>query len=134
MNHKMSKIALVLIVLALVSLACEFSASTARIAGVQMARDAEGTQPTTDFTPEDTFFALVELENAPDETTVRAVWTAVAVEGTEPDTQIEETELETGSGTVQFELSNTNLWPAGDYKVDIYLNGELAETAEFRVK
>ena len=134
MKHKLAKITLVLFVLALTSLACEFSASTAKIASVQMARDAEGTQPTTEFAAEDTFYALADLQNAPDGTTVRAVWTAVAVEGTEPNLKIDEAELETGSGTVQFELSNNNLWPAGTYKVEIYLNGELAQTVEFSVR
>lgn len=134
MNYRLAKITLVLFVLALTSLACEFSTSTAKIAGVQMARDAEGTQPTNEFAAEDTFYALVDLQNAPDGTTVRAVWTAVAVEGIEPNLKIDEVELETGSGTVQFELSNNNLWPAGTYKVEMYLNGELAQTVEFSVR
>lgn len=125
---------LVLSTLVLSSLACEFSASTAKISDAVMARDAEGTQPTTTFAPEDTFFCLVTLGNAPDDTTVRAVWTAVEVEGNDPNTVIDESSVDSGSGTLEFNLTNSNPWPVGSYKVDLYLNDELDRTIEFAVQ
>lgn len=125
---------LVLSTLVLSSLACEFSASTAKISDAVMARDAEGAQPTTTFAPEDTFFCLVTLGNAPDDTTVRAVWTAVEVEGTDPNTVIDESTVDSGSGTLEFNLTNSNPWPVGSYKVDLYLNDELDRTIEFDVQ
>ena len=125
---------LVLSTLVLSSLACEFSASTASITEAVMARDAEGTEPTTVFAPEDTFFCLVTLGNAPDDTSVRAVWTAVEVEGNDPNTVIDESAIESGSGTLEFNLTNSNPWPVGSYKVDLYLNDELDRTIEFEVQ
>jgi len=56
------------------------------------------------------------------------------VEDTEPNLTINETEINTGSGLVHFQLSNDNLWPLGKYKVEIYLNGKLAKTLEFEVR
>jgi hypothetical protein len=114
--------------------ACEFSASTANIDEAVMARDPEGEQPTTVFGPNDVFYCVVDLANAPDDTTVRAEWTAVNVEGVDPNTAIDQTELTTGSGELNFELSNTSAWPSGAYKVDLYLNGELDRTLEFTVQ
>ena len=35
---------------------------------------------------------------------------------------------------VDFSLSHDNPYPTGDYKIDIYLNGELAETVEFTIE
>lgn len=134
MNTRKLSMLLVVGVLVLASLACEFSASTASIAEAQMARDEAGTQPTTTFAPEDTFYCNVELANAPDDTKVKAVWTAVAVEGADPNTPLDETELETGSGMVHFNLTNSSAWPAGQYKVDLYLNDELDQTIEFTVE
>lgn len=125
---------LVLSTLVLSSLACEFSASTAKISDAVMARDAEGTQPTTTFAPEDTFYCLVTLGNAPDDTTVRAVWTAVEVEGTDPNTVIDESSVDSGSGTLEFNLTNSSPWPVGSYKVDLYLNDTLDRTIEFTVQ
>ncbi len=124
---------IIILVLAL-SLACEFSASTANIKDAQMARDPGGEQPTTTFAPDEAFYCVVELANAPDDTTVRAAWTAVAAEGVDPDFFIAEKELTSGSGALNFELTNDSLWPNGEYKVDLYLNGDLDRTLEFEVR
>lgn len=125
---------LAILVLILATLACEFSASTANIADAQMARDSEGNQPTTVFAPDETFYCVVDLANAPDDTKVSAIWTAVDVEGADPGTIIEQTDLTTSSGNLYFELSNSNLWPIGQYKVDLYLNDELDRTLQFEVQ
>ena len=115
-------------------LALGCSASTANIGEAWMARDYEGTQRTATFGPSEVFYCVVELKNAPDDTTVKASWTAVDVEGADPDTFITETVLTSGSGNLHFELSNDNLWPTGRYKVDLYLNDELDRTLEFEVR
>ncbi len=117
-----------------VSLACGFSASTANISEAKMAKDAEGNEPTTVFGQEDAFYVVVELLNAPDDTTVKAQWVAVDAEGIEAGLQIDEAELTSGSETLQFDLTNDKLWPSGKYKVDLYLNDELDRTLEFEVE
>lgn len=134
MNQRILKIIMAVLVLMAVSLACEFSASTAKINSATMALDNEGTQPTTTFAPSDTFYCIVDLQNAPDDTVVKAAWTAVDVADTEANTAIDETELTSGSGTLHFELANDNAWPAGTYKVDLYINDKLAQTVEFNVQ
>jgi hypothetical protein len=128
------KFYLVIAALVLAMLACEFSASTANIANAQMARDSEGNALTSVFSPQENFYCVLELANAPDDTSIKAIWTAVDVAGSEPDTLIDESEITTGSGSVYFELSNSSPWPPGQYKVDIYLNGELDRTLEFQVQ
>lgn len=120
--------------LVVVSLACGFSASTANIASAQMARDADGDDPTSVFAQDEEFFAVVELANAPDDTTVKAVWTAVETDGTEPNFVIDEVELTSGSGNLHFTLTNDKLWPVGKYKVDLFLNDELSQSLEFEVE
>jgi hypothetical protein len=134
MNSRKLSILLALAAIVLASLACSFSASTANISSAALAKDEAGTQPTTTFAPEDTFYVNVELANAPDDTVVKTVWTAVEVEGADPNTPLDETELESGSGTLYFNLTNSGPWPAGKYKVDIYLNEELDRTLEFVVE
>lgn len=134
MNITKIKIGLVILLMAISALACEFSATTANIADAQMSRDEAGTQPTTNFAPTDVFFVNVDLKNAPDDTLVKAVWIAEQVEGTDAGTVIEETELETGSGMINFQLSNSQPWPSGKYKVDLYLDDKLSKTVEFSVE
>ncbi len=120
--------------LILAILSCNFSATTANISEATLARDSEGAQPTTVFAPEDTFYVIVELANAPDDTKVKSVWTAVEVEGFDPDLLIDDAELTSGSGTLTFNLSNDNLWPNGKYKVDLYIDDKLERTLEFEVQ
>jgi hypothetical protein len=115
-------------------LACSFSASTANIDEAWMARDEAGGLRTDVFAQDEVFYCKVELANAPDDTTVKASWTAVNVEGEDPNIFIDETELTTGSNILTFELSNNGLWPIGSYKVDLYLNGELDQTLAFEVR
>ena len=116
------------------SLACGVSASTANISDAYLARDPEGTDPTTVFLPDEPFYLIVELANAPDDTVVKAVWVAVDVDDVDFDTVIDEAELTTSSGQLTFDLSNDDLWPAGNYKVDLYVNDNVAETVEFSVE
>ncbi len=113
--------------------ACSFSVSTANIAEATLAKDADGKEVTTTFDPDDTFYLLVTLRNAPDDTRVKASWVAVNVPDVEPDMHLQDYELVSGSGRLTFNLSNDNLWPAGAYKVDIYLNDKLDRSLDFRV-
>jgi hypothetical protein len=133
-NKPRLKVTIAFLLLLAASLACNFSASTANLQNPRMARDYEGNDPTQIFGQEDTFYCVADLQNAPDDTAVRAVWTAVSVEGEDPDTFIDQSELTTGSGTLHFELSNDGLWPVGTYKVELYLNDQLEETLEFEVQ
>ena len=127
---------LVLILVVLSMPACSFSVSTANISDAKMASDEEGNNPTKVFSPNDTFYCVGELRNAPDDTTLKAVWTAVDVEGANPNTKIDEVSATGGSGPFVFNLTPTTSWPPGEYKVDLFLNDEEepARTLEFRVQ
>jgi len=125
---------LAFIALLLASLACEVSASTANIADVWMSADEAGDQRVTSFAQDAIFYAQVDLQNAPDDTVLKAVWTAIDALDTDPNLVITETEFTTGSGVINFNLSNDNLWPTGTYKVDIYMNETLSKTVEFEVQ
>jgi hypothetical protein len=116
--------------------ACSFSASSANISSAKMATDEDGKNPTETFSPDEQFYCIVELSNAPDDTEVRAVWTAVKAEGAKPNTEIDEAKTTSSSGQLQFNLSNEGPWPTGDYKVDLYLNDakEPTKTLTFKVQ
>ncbi|HRO90685.1 MAG TPA: trypsin-like peptidase domain-containing protein [Promineifilum sp.] len=114
--------------------ACEFSASTANVKSATLARDANGTQPTTTFEPSDTFYLIVDLANAPDDTTVKAIWYAADVgSAAAPNTLIDQASLTSGSSVLTFNLSPESAWVPGTYKVELYLNDELNQTLNFSV-
>ena len=121
--------------LVLAVLACSGSFSTASISSAKLASDNAGTQETTVFSPDQTFYCIVEVSNAPEDTTLKVVWTAVNAQGEEPNLEILSTDATVGEDDVfTFHLSNDQLWPSGQYKADIYLNDELDQTLEFQVQ
>ena len=134
MKFKVFPLFFVFLALLLSTLACEFSASTANVADAWMSTDEAGDQRTTVYAQDQVFYVQVDLQNAPDDTTLKAVWTAVNVQDTDPNLVMTETEFVTGSGLINFNLSNDSLWPTGSYKVDIYMGGELASTVTFEVQ
>lgn len=137
------KFLLLLAVLIIPVLACEFSASTASISNAVMAEGTEGDNfdpvgVTETYAPDQgDFHAVVSISNAPSDTKLKVVWTAIDVgDAAEPNTKIEETEVMVdGSRNIDFTLTpNQETWPAGTYKVDIYLNDKLDRTLNFSVE
>jgi len=110
---------------------------------VTLARDAgEKFEPVTSFKTSDTFCALVKLSEAKTGTRVKAIWTAVEAAGIE-NKKIFEKEVTINPETtkdvkepsrIDFTLSHNNPYPVGDYKAEIYLNGELAKTVKFKIQ
>lgn len=133
MNTLKTRLSLALLVLILASLACGGSFSTANISNAYTSADPNGGSSTTVFTPDQTFYLVVELANAPDDTVLKAVWYGTGDNPSVVDYVIDEAEL-TGSGGAVFNLSTDALWPAGPYKVELYLNGELNQTINFEVR
>lgn len=124
----------VTLVLVAAVLACGFSASTARITDAYLAADRDGNEATEAFFPEEAFYLIVDLANAPDSTEVQATWVAVDVEGVDPETEIDSAALTSGDGRLTFDLTNDDLWPIGLYRVDVYLNSKLERSLEFEVQ
>ena len=120
------------------SMACAFGNTELGLTNLRMAFDQDGENVTTTFSTTDVFYAVADLANAPQGTQVEAKWTAVNAADTEPNLEFQTQTLditeESFTGTIYFELSNDEGWPTGQYKVDLYLDGNLAQTAEFSVQ
>ena len=128
-------LAIALLAIATVSCSVNFSVSTANIKSAKLSASETGSPETTVFSPDDmTVYCIVKLANAPDDTVVKAVWTAVDVEGADANTKIDDAELKSGDADLTFDLTNNGPWPVGKYKVDLYLNGKLDRTLEYKVQ
>jgi hypothetical protein len=135
MRKSRFSIILVIVMLAIAALACGGSISTANIKSAALSIYESGSPETTVFKQDDlTVYCLVQLANAPDDTVVKAVWTAVDVEGVDPNTLLDQSELTSGDAELTFDLTNSQLWPVGRYKVELYLNDKLDRTLEYRVQ
>jgi hypothetical protein len=134
MIQKRTILFLSIVALILISPACSFGARTATIKDAVLTSDPEVGLPTQSFTPDDTFYLIVELDNAPNDTLLKSTWVAVRVDDVEPDFVIDEVEITTGLPIVTFDLANPYPWPTGVYRVDLYLNGELVLSLDFVVR
>jgi hypothetical protein len=141
---KNSAVLLALLALLIATLACSLVTGTpapeiVNIENLRMAFDEDGNNPTTVFAPTDIFYVVGELNNAPAGTLVDAKWLAVQIEGYTADELIYEQTIsdftdESFTGTIYFQLSNDSGWPVGDYKVDIYLDGNYVQSVLFSVQ
>lgn len=129
-------VALAVLALVFASLACGVSASTANISNAHMSVDDVDTAQVTSYAPDaSSFYGFFDLKNAPDDTVVRGVWTLVSAEGYDSNQEIDSAEITGGDNTYFFTLDrSSDLWPSGQYKLDLYLNDKLAETVNFEVK
>jgi hypothetical protein len=141
MKRVLASIALLLAV-SVVLVACSASFTTANISKAVLAKDASDNfdpiDPTSTFPADQPVIHLVvTLKNAPPDTKVKAVWTAVDVGDAAPaNTEVDESEFTMdGSGNLGFTLSipSSGVWPVGKYKVDIYLDAKLDKTLEYAV-
>lgn len=106
-----------------------------RIAEVQMARmvgeDMRATEPATTFAGTDAIYAVVLTEGTGNGT-LGARWTYGAER--EPVYQEEHAIQATGPGVHNFRITKPDGFPAGDYQVEIVLDGTVVQTRDFKVQ
>jgi hypothetical protein len=141
----MKKFYALLLVLVLGSLLAACSASTANIQSADLGTGYDSgsgkvTGATSTFAPTDTTIHLVVVvANAPNDTTVRTVWTGVDIPSQNvKDQKLGETTFATKDigNTINFTLAGPGgqSWPSGSYKVDLYLNDKLDRTLTYTVQ
>jgi hypothetical protein len=96
----------------------------------------EPVNPTRQFKPTSVFHAIIDLDNAPANSKIKAVWYALDTGGLEPcNTRLGENEITiTSSKRVWFNFRPPDKWVAGIYKVEIYVNDNLNNGVDFRVQ
>lgn len=82
------------------------------------------------------FHCVVTVENAPENTTVKSIWSVVNVEGVEKGYVMGETEVTaSGSRNIDFSFSpNNGSLPPGDYQVQLFVNGVADRIVPFSVQ
>jgi len=89
---------------------------------------------TRQFKPTSNFHAIVELDNPPANSKVKAIWYALDTGGLEPcNTRLYESEITTSGRRTWFKFWPPDKFPVGIYKVEIYVNGNLNLDLDFRV-
>ncbi len=112
------------------------SVTTANITNAHLSSDENDSSTVTSYSPSDPgFYCYFDLNNAPDSTVVKGVWTLVSADGYESNSEIDSAEITGGDNTYYFSLGGgTDPWPVGKYKIDLYIDGSLVKTIEFEVQ
>jgi hypothetical protein len=110
-------------------------ASAVKVTNVDLGRNIGGdrhvTDATTTFAPNDMIYASVQTSGAAPNTTLQVKWTFQDGQVVDETSQ---TIAPTGDEATEFHISKPDGWPAGKYKAEVYLNGQLVQTKEFEVK
>jgi hypothetical protein len=105
------------------------------VTGLDLGRNIGGdkrvSEKVTDFHPNDVIYASVLTSGASQNAVLRARWTY------ENGQLVDETEqaiAPTGDAATEFHVSKPDGWPAGKYKIEVFLNGTPAQSKDFEVK
>ena len=112
------------------ALGCKFSASTANIGSLKLAKDQAASQETSSFAPTDTVYAVATIENAPGAVKVTGRLVIESVEGEQsgPIPGLEKTLDLPSSGTATYTFTPPpGGFPAGKYKVEVLMKNEEGE-------
>jgi hypothetical protein len=93
--------------------------------------------PVESFKTTDNLGVLVKLSGSKLGTKVKGVWTVIDAGGMK-DKKIFEKEVtiteEGRKDRVDFTLSHDNPYPTGNYKFEVYLKGEMADSVDFTIE
>jgi len=110
-------------------------ASAVRVADVSLGRaigaDKAVSDSTDKFRPTDTVYASVATDGTAQSATLRAKWT---FEDGQTVDESSRTIAPSGRERTEFHIAKPSGWPAGKYKVEVFLNDQSAGTKTFEVE
>lgn len=131
------KISMVLAVFALfaASLACGTSAP-AGVSNIQMSTDQEAANITTTFASTDEIYVTFDVNEVEAGASLEIKWYALNIEGQDPETPFTTSEYTyNDESSIYANIYSTDGgFPAGQYKVEIYLNGSKVGEQQFSVQ
>ena len=109
--------------------------SAVRVTDVSLGRAIGGDKAVTDstdkFRPSDTIYASVATDGTAQSATLRAKWT---YEDGQTVDETSRTSAPNGRERTEFHIAKPDGWPAGKYKLEVFLNNESKESKTFEVQ
>jgi hypothetical protein len=99
--------------------------------GSKIDADKRVTAPSTTFGRRDTIYASVNTVGTGSDATLAAKWTYQTGQVVDSSAQ---TISPTGPAQTEFHIAKRTAWPAGNYRVEIFLDGRSTNTKEFQIK
>ena len=109
--------------------------TSVRVTDVTLGRSVGGDKAIADrtetFRPNDTIYASVATDGSASSATLRARWTFEDGQVVDESTR---TIAPNNRERTEFHISKPSGWPAGKYKVEVFLDDRSAETKNFEVR
>lgn len=106
-----------------------------RVTDVTLGRSVGGDMAIVDrtetFRPNDTIYASVATDGSANSATLRARWTFEDGQVVDDSTR---TIAPNNRARTEFHISKPNGWPAGKYKLEVFLDNQQVETKDFEVR
>ena len=138
MNKHKLFIRLTVIAIIAITLACNALATTPTVSNLRMATDETGKTTTSSYAPSDKFYIFADLSGVKVGSVIEAKWYAVNAEGVDANSEINTSDYtyESGIDYVYFQLSTSDGgdWPAGSYRVELFLDGTKVGEQGFTVQ
>jgi hypothetical protein len=125
---------MVVIVTSLILSACGGGGGPLAVQSVSLSNTSGGTAATT-FSPADrTIYAAIQLSRVEVGLTVKVAWTAVTTSAGQ-NMEVASKEFSgLAANVINAQVALPQDWPTGSYKLDVYLNGALANTTAFTIQ
>jgi hypothetical protein len=111
------------------------TAAGVKVTDVTLGRAIGGDKAVTDrtdnFRPNDTIYASIATDGTASTTTLRARWTYQDGQVVDDSTR---TIAPNSRERTEFHISKPDGWPAGNYQVEVFVDGRSVETKKFEVK
>jgi hypothetical protein len=119
------------------TLACAaFGSSGPSTSNFYMASDKDGNNKTTIFSPDQDFYVFFSVSGISAGTVFHAKWYGLDIQDVDATTPFKtiDYDYESGVSTIYFQLTNSNGWPTGHYKVEIYMGDTKVGEQPFSVQ
>ncbi len=112
--------------------------TTPTVSNIRMATDESGKTTTSTYAPAAPFYVFADLNGLSKGSVVQAKWYAVNAQGVDPNSELNTSEYayQEDVSYVYFQLTTSDGadWPAGTYKVELYLDGTKVGEQGFTVQ
>ena len=136
---KKNKISIWLALAALIvsTLACALGEPA--LSNVRSARDQDGTDLTSTFSPTDTVYVVSDLANGVAGNVVTSKWTVVSVDGYDSGYLIDSADITLDKDQLKYTIyfyfePPEGGWPLGTYQVEVLFNGTSVGTVQFSIQ
>ena len=136
MNTRKFSIFLALALVLAVTLACSALNTGPSVTNFRMTTDEGGKNTTTSYSPSQAFNVFFDISGIQPGTAFQAKWYAVNAEGFDSSSPLKVSDYtyEKDVSSIYFQLTYSDNWPTGTYRVEVYMDGAKVGEQQFSVQ